>query len=133
MMTAVCGTVSATTLGLAFIFGNKHPYLVYASTVSAILLRNQCQALEDIVAYAKDRYEITKEFALEYYARKTSQRSRRPAKATRKPVAARGVALVPSHQVAGALERLGASSLANFVVSGIAFGIATVGVFGDME
>lgn len=134
-MTAVCGTVSATTLGLAFIFGTKHPYLVYASTTAAILLRNQRQALEDIALYFKDLYEVTKEFAMEYYAQKTSQRPGRSTRVSaRRPVrATHGFTLIPPQQVAGALERLGASSLANFVVSGIAFGIATVGVFGDMD
>jgi len=136
MMTAICGTVSASILGLAFIFGTKHPYLVYASAVSAVLLRNQRQALEDIAIYIKDQYEVIKEFVLEYYARKTAERKGRPIARTttkRRVYPTQGVTLVASQQVAGALERLGASSLANFVVSGIAFGIATIGVFGDMD
>jgi hypothetical protein len=135
MMTTICGGVSATTLGLAFIFGTKHPYLVYASTVSALLLRNQRQALQDIADYIVDQYEVTKEFVIEYYEDKRAQRTRRPGKPiTRRPVNARqGDRVVPAQQTPGALERLGASSLANFVVSGIAFGIATIGVFGDTD
>lgn len=136
MMTAVCGAVSVSTLSLAFIFGTHHPYLVYASAISAVLLRNQRPALEDIAIYIKDQYEVAKDFLLEYCARKTAQRTGRPVARVapkRRLYPTQGVTLVASQQVDGALEGLGASSLANFVVSGTAFGIATIGVFGDMD
>jgi len=39
---------------------------------------------------------------------------------------------VPPQQVAGALERIGAACLANCFISGIAFGMASIGVLGDV-
>jgi hypothetical protein len=135
MMTAVCGTISASTLGLAFIFGAKHGYLVYAAVTSAILLRNQQEALRDIREWIKDRYYLAKEVILEYHGRKTSQKTgRQSSKPSRK--AGKTVhteTLLPPQQVAGALEKLGAKSLTNCLVSGIAFGIASIGVLGDMD
>jgi hypothetical protein len=132
MMTAICGTVSVTTLSLAFLFGSKHGYLVYAGATSAILLRNQRQTIQEIGEWIKDEYYLLKEFIFQYAAHK---RSRKPGQPVKKPSTktVRGVETqLPASQVAGALEKLGATSLTNCLVSGIAFAIASIGVFGDM-
>ena len=133
MMTAVCGTVSASALGLAFFFGAKHGYLIYASVTSAILLRNQQQTLREIGEWLKDRYYFAKELFLEYHARKLSQENSRPVSKPTKHMA-KTISrdpLLPPQQVTSALEKLGAKSLTNCLVSGIAFGIAMIGVLGD--
>jgi hypothetical protein len=136
LMTAVCGTVSVGTLGLAFIFGAKHGYLVYAGITSAVLLRNQTETICEIGAWLKEGYEVTKEFVLEFEARRKAKSTahrhiHRPATPHRTARTAQ-VPHLPHAQVAGALEKLGAMSLANCVVSGFAFGIASIGVLGDM-
>ena len=134
MMTAICGTVSVTTLGLAFLFGSKHGYLVYAGATTAILLRNQRQTLQEIGEWIMDEFYFAKEFIFQYAAHKTGNRTTRPVvrKSSRKP-ARTAEKQFPASQVASALEKLGATSLTNCVVSAIAFGIASVGVFGDMD
>jgi hypothetical protein len=136
-MTAVCGTVSAGTLGLAFIFGAKHGYLVYAGVTSAVLLRNQADTFREIGAWLKEGYEVTKEFVLEFEARRKAKYTAhhrhvpRPATPHRTSRTAQ-FPYLPNAQVPGALEKLGAMSLANCLVSGFAFGIASIGVLGDM-
>jgi hypothetical protein len=142
MMTAVCGTLSVSTLSLAFLFGAKHGYLVYASAASAVLLRNQQEAMLNIKHWVKSQYQITKEFIQEYYARKTDQRTgrqfRTPARRAQGQYQAMAASIpanpqLPPNQVENELEKLGASSLANCAVSGIAFVIVSIGVLGDME
>ena len=141
-MTAVCGTLSVSTLSLAFLFGAKHGYLVYASAASAVLLRNQQEAMLNIKHWVKSQYQITKEFIQEYYARKTDRRtgpqSRMAAQRAQGRYQAMATSLqanlqLPPNQVESELEKLGALSLANCAVSGIAFVIVSVGVLGDME
>ena len=134
-MTALCGTISVSSLSLAFLFGAKHGYLVYAGATAAILLRNQKEALKEIGYWIKDKYYLTKEVALEYYARKTI-RGKIPAKPSSERASRMLVHVDPQlspQQVTGALEKLGATSLANCMVSGIAFGIASIGIFGDVD
>jgi hypothetical protein len=140
MMTAVCGTLSVSTLSLAFLFGAKHGYLVYASAASAVLLRNQQEAMLNIKHWVKSQYQITKEFIQEYYAQKTDRRTGRQfwTAARRAEYQAIATSLqanvqLPPNQVESELEKLGASSLANCAVSGIAFVIVSIGVLGDME
>ena len=131
MMTAICGTLSVSTLGFAFLFGSKHGYLVYAGATAAILLRNQRETMQEIANWLKDEYYVAREFISQYTARKSGRRtvikksSRKPAGTADQPL--------PPQQVAGALEKLGATSLTNCLVSGIAFGIASIGVFGDLD
>ena len=131
MMTAVCGTLSVSTLGLAFLFGSKHGYLVYAGATAAILLRNQRETMQEIGDWLRDEYYVAREFISQCTAGKSGRRtvikkpSRKPARTADQHV--------PPQQVAGALEKLGATSLTNCLVSGIAFGIASIGVFGDMD
>jgi hypothetical protein len=142
MMTAVCGTLSVSTLGLAFLFGAKHGYLVYASAASAVLLRNQQEAILNIKHWVKSQYQTMKEFIQEYYARKTDRRTgrqfRTAARRAQGQYQAMGSSIpaitqLPPNQVESELEKLGASSLANCAVSGIAFVIVSIGVLGDME
>ena len=135
MMTALCGTVSVSSLSLAFIFGAKHGYLVYAGATAAILLRNQRESLREIGHWIKDRYYLAKEVAAEYYARKTMHRTTRrggPANEERTSPMQVETPLSPQ-EVTGSLEELGAASLANCLVSGFAFTIASIGVLGDMD
>jgi len=40
---------------------------------------------------------------------------------------------VPPEKVTSALEKVGASSLTNCLISGIAFAVASIGVWGDMD
>src|SRR5437016_2753745 len=54
LLTAFCGTFSVASLGVAFMMGQKHGYLVYAGATAAILLRNQHQAYQDIKEWVKD-------------------------------------------------------------------------------
>lgn len=135
-MTAVCGTVSLGTLGLAFIFGAKHGYLVYASVTSSILLRNQTETLREVGTWLKEGYIMTKEFIIEFHARRNAQPQcgHRHAihSATPKRTTPRTTVDLPTQQVVDCLEKLGATSLANCIVSGFAFGIASIGVLGDM-
>jgi hypothetical protein len=134
MMTAACGTVSVATLGLAFLFGAKHPYLLYAGATTAILLRNQRQAIQDLGEWLRDEYHFMKEFISEYTARsdghRTARSSKKPSRNAGKTAAEPEI---PPAQVAGALEKLGAASLTNCLVAGIAFGIASIGVYGDVD
>jgi len=74
-MTAICGTLSVSTLGLAFLFGSKHGYLVYAGATAAILLRNQRETMEEIGNWIKDEYYVAKEFISQYAARKSGHRT----------------------------------------------------------
>jgi hypothetical protein len=95
----VCGTVSVTSLGLAFICGTKHPYLLYTGIITGFILRNQgplTGSETKIVGKVEGRDGLG------------------------------------SDKVRNELERLGAASLVNCVISALAFGTATVGVFGDM-
>jgi len=134
MLTTLCGTFSVASLGLAFILGSKHGYLVYAGATAALLLRNQQQAYQDIREWLRDEYFAMKEFVMEYAALKTGQK--RPAqskKSSRKSGKTAGQQQLLPQQVASAMEKLGATSLTNCLVSGIAFGIASIGVFGDMD
>jgi hypothetical protein len=126
--------VSASSFGLAFILGAKHGYLVYTSALSAVLLRNQAETLLQIGFWILERYEATKEFTLEYCAKKTGREFHRPREEPGKARQDRQERSqsVPPQQVAGALERVGAACLANCLVSGIGFGMASVGVLGDM-
>lgn len=134
MMTAACGTVSVATLGLAFLFGTKHPYLLYAGATTALLLRNQRQAIQDLGEWINDEYHFVKEFISEYTPRSSRHRTDRPSKkASRKTGKTVTEPEMPAAQVAGALEKLGAASLTNCLVAGIAFGIASIGVYGDVE
>jgi hypothetical protein len=130
-MTAVCGTLSVSTLGLAFLFGSKHGYLVYAGATAAILLRNQRGTMQEIADWLKDEYYVAKEFISQYTAGKSGHRTVIK-KSSRKPMKPVDIHM-PPQQVAGALEKLGAASLTNCLVSGIAFTIASIGVFGDMD
>jgi len=132
-MTAVCGTISVSSLSLAFLFGKKHLYLVYATIGSAILLRNQREALLQLGLWIRQQYYIGREFISEYVARKSHKREKRPFRAPVEPRLSTTEPLLPPQEVEGALEQLGASSLANCLMSGMAFGIATIGVFGDMD
>ena len=134
MMTAVCGTLSVTTLGLAFLFGPKHGYLLYSGATAAILLRNQRQTLQEFGNWLKDEYFIAKEFILQYTAKKTG--AHRPVvKKSSRNVAERTTEspYKSPQQVTDALEKVGATSLTNCLVSGIGFGIASIGVLGDMD
>src|SRR5271170_870058 len=65
MLTTLCGTFSVASLGLAFILGSKHGYLVYAGATAALLLRNQQQAYQDIREWLRDEYFAMKEFVME--------------------------------------------------------------------
>lgn len=141
-MTAACGTLSVSTLSLAFLFGAKHGYLVYASAVSAILLRNQQETFLNIKQWAISQYKVTKEVIQEYYARKRTRRTGRQfrtyVRRTQENYQGVFTAAVPSllfspNKVTSELEKLGAASLANCAVSGIAFIIVSIGVLGDME
>ena len=131
-MTAICGTFSVTTLGLAFLFGSKHGYLVYAGATTAFLLRNQRQTIQEIGEWIKGEYYLLKEFLFQYAARKTGKTNRRVKQPYKSPVR-KAEAQLPASHVVDALEKLGAASLTNCLVSGIAFGIASIGVFGDMD
>lgn len=133
MMTAICGTISISSLSLAFLFGKKHLYLVYATIGSAMLLRHQREALLQLGLLIKQQYYIGREFISEYVARKSNKREKRPFRAPVEPRLSPSEPLLPPQEVEGALEQLGASSLANCLVSGVAFGIATIGVFGDVD
>jgi hypothetical protein len=133
MMTAVCGTVSVSTLGLAFLLGSKHGYLVYAGATAAILLRNQRQTMQEIGEWFKEGYFAMNEVISQYMALKTGRKTFRTVKKSTKKTTRAPEPQLPIQQVAGALEKVGATSLTNCLVSGIAFGIATVGVFGDMD
>jgi hypothetical protein len=134
MMTAACGTVSVATLGLAFLFGTKHPYLIYAAATTALLLRDQRQAIQELGEWIKDEYYVMKDFITEYAARGSGHRTARPSKKSSKNTGKTVTEpVIPPEQVAGALEKLGAASLTNCLVAGIAFGIASIGVYGDME
>ena len=135
--TTICGTLSASTLGLAFLLGRKHGYLIYSSILSVVLLRNQIFTVLEIGEWIHDRYQAAKEFAIELYAKKTGRgtsrgrRERRdgsPAGWTRNYLSQR-----PRSETVRALNRVGAASFANCVISGIAFGMASIGVFGDMD
>jgi|SRR5277367_2066997 hypothetical protein len=141
MMTVLCGTVSTATFALTFCFGSRrHPYLLYTSTVAAFLLRNQRHTLRNLGIWLKDEYHLAKEFVLEYTAQKSRRRpsnsrasrpSNRPTRrAVQEPLPP---SQVPPEQLILALEKLGASSLTNCLVSGIAFTLATIGLFGDMD
>ena len=131
MMTAICGTLSVSTLGLAFLFGSKHGYLVYAGATAAILLRNQRETIQEIGDWLRDEYYVVREFISQYAAGKSGRRTVIK-KASKKPARTSDQHL-PPQQVASALEKLGATSLTNCLVSGLAFGIASIGVFGDMD
>jgi hypothetical protein len=142
MMTAVCGTLSVSTLSLAFLFGAKHGYLVYASAASAVLLRNQRETILNITQWIKSRYQTTKEFIQEYYAQKTNGNAERYVRMYSRQTQEQYQAMfgsipatlqLPPNQVESELEKLGAASLANCGVSGIAFVIVSIGVLGDME
>jgi hypothetical protein len=81
-----------------------------------------------------EEYYLSKEFLATYFAKKLGTRNPRPSKplsASKKP--AKSMIQVPPEQVAGALEMVGASSLTNCLISGIAFAIASIGVWGDMD
>ena len=137
MMTVLCGTVSTASFALAFCVGRRHPYLLYTSAIAALLLRNQRQTLRSLGNWLKDEYHLAKEFVRE----NTAHKSRRRASNSRanKPsnrATVQGVQSqpqLPPEQLTLALEKLGASSLTNCLVSGIAFTLATIGVFGDMD
>ena len=141
MMTVLCGTVSTATFALTFCFGSRrHPYLLYMSTLAALLLRNQRQTVQSLGRWLKDEYYLAKDFLLDYSAHKSHRRpsnsranrpSNRPSRrAVQEPPP---VPLLPPDQLTLALEKLGASSLTNCFLSGIAFALATIGVFGDMD
>ena len=133
IMTTVCGTISATTLGLAFVFGTKHPYLLYTGATAAFLLRNQRQTLENIFGWLKDEYNLFKDVLLEYRAQKIGQKSSRRSVKSKQPATTEQPSDRPSPQeVTVALEKLGAASLTNCLLSGIAFAAATIGVYGDI-
>lgn len=130
LLTTICGTVSAGSFGIAFVLGARHGYLVYTGILSAVLLRNQRDTFLQIGSWLKDQYEVTKEFAIELYAKKMRRNVNRH-KETREQHEKK-VHTIPTERVAGVLERIGAACLANCLVSGIAFGMASIGVLGDM-
>ena len=141
VMTVLCGTVSTATFALTFCFSNRrHPYLLYTSTLAAFLLRNQRHTLRNLGRWLEEEYHLAKEFALEYTAHKSrrrpsNSRANRPSnRPTRRAVQeTQPQAQLPPEQLTLALEKLGASSLTNCLLSGIAFASATIGVFGDMD
>ena len=141
MMTVLCGTVSTTTFALTFCFGSRrHPYLLYTSTLAAFLLRNHRQNLRNLGRWLKDEYYLAKEFLLEYSAQKSrrhpsNSRANRPSNrpSRRALQESRPMPQLPPDQLTLALEKLGASSLTNCFISGMAFALATIGLFGDMD
>jgi hypothetical protein len=133
-LTTVCGVVSASSFTYAFLVGAKHGYLVYSGVLSAVLLRNQQETLLHIGYWLHEKYQIAREFTEEYYAKKTGHRisqSKGKSKEPRHRPKDKSQN-VPLQQVASALEQVGAASLANCLVSGIAFVMASIGVLGDV-
>jgi hypothetical protein len=132
MLTTVCGLTSVGTLGYAFFAGAKHGYLVYSGILSAVLLRHQRATIRVLGEWLCEKYFLVKGVAVEYYYKKSgTPRARTEDRGKGGPE--EGFEAVQDEDTVGALNQVGAASLANCLISGIAFGITSVGLFGDTE